>query len=79
MKPFSKNGLTNSAYVLWSLYVAWYRRLATASDTRKRFLTTTHSRKGPIRKDWTEEGTSERNAEQHDSTKTSFSLAHNEH
>jgi hypothetical protein len=37
-------------------------KLATASDSRKRFPTITHSEKDWIGKDWTEEGTGERNA-----------------
>jgi len=45
---------------------AWYMRLATATDTTRRFPTTTHLTEGQIGKDWTEEGTGERNVQQHD-------------
>ena len=72
MKRSLKSGPTNWAYLYRSLCGAWYMRPATATDTTRRFLTTSHLKEGRIGKDWTEKGIGERNVQRHDSTKASF-------
>src|SRR5688572_23739405 len=74
MRRSLKIGPTNWAYRYRSLCGAWYMRPATATDTTRRFLPTTHLKEGRIGRDWTEEGIGERKVQRHDWTKTFFSL-----